>query len=93
MIPAMYLSAKKTGLDETCYNAYSMWVRSRVEIPSYTLKDIEQMLPLMHHDKKNARGATRAVLLKEIGAAMIDVEISDNEIRDALLVTQRCSQE
>ena len=93
MIPAMYLSAKKTGLDETCYNAYSMWVRSRVEIPSYTLKDLEQMLPLMHHDKKNARGATRAVLLKEIGAAIIDVEISDNEIRDALLVTQRCSQE
>ena len=43
------------------------------------------MLPLMRHDKKNSDGAIRCVLLQELGAAIIDVDVSDNEIRDALL--------
>ena len=43
------------------------------------------MLPLMRQDKKNAAGNVRCVLLQELGAAMIDVEVSDNEIRDAFL--------
>ena len=43
------------------------------------------MLPLMRQDKKNAAGSVRCVLLQELGAAMIDVEVSDNEIRDAFL--------
>ena len=85
MIAAMYLSAKKTGLDEAWYRSYAIWVRQHTEVPKYTLKDIEQILALIQQDKKNADGVTRAVLLKEIGAAMIDVEISDNEIRDAML--------
>jgi 3-dehydroquinate synthetase len=43
------------------------------------------MLPLMRQDKKNASGIVRCVLLQDLGAAMIDVEVSDNEIRDAML--------
>ena len=43
------------------------------------------MLPLMHQDKKNADGSVRCILLQEPGAAVIDLEINDNEIRDALL--------
>ena len=85
MMPAMYLSVKKLSLDEAVYESYCTWVSQHIEVPSYSLKDIEQMLPLMRHDKKNADGATRCVLLQEPGAAVIDVEISDNEIRDALL--------
>jgi len=49
------------------------------------LKEIESMLPLMRQDKKNAAGTVRCVLLQDLGAAMIDVEVSDNEIRDAFL--------
>lgn len=85
MIATMYLSVKKTGLDEEVYQTYSTWVRQHVSIPGYGLKDIEKMLPLMRHDKKNADGAIRCVLLQELGAAIIDVDVSDNEIRDALL--------
>ena len=43
------------------------------------------MLPLMHQDKKNADGQVCCVLLQEPGAAVIDVTVSDNEIRDAFL--------
>lgn len=85
---AMYLSVKKIGLSEEVYRAYSQWFSesfSTLQIPTFTLKDIEQMLPLMHQDKKNSDGAVCCVLLQEPGAAMIDVEVSDNEIRDAIL--------
>ena len=90
MLSAMYLSVKKVGLTEEIYNEYSQWLKKQLSIFNFqfsifNLKDIEQMLPLMHQDKKNASGALRCVLLQEPGAPVIDVEVSDHEIRDALL--------
>ena len=90
MQAAMYLSTKKTGLPEAVYQSYSQWLKAKLatlntRFASLNLRDIEQMLPLMRQDKKNAEGAVRCVLLQEVGAAVIDVEISDNEIRDTLL--------
>ncbi len=82
---AMYLSVKKIGLSEEVYLVYSKWLKSKISMPKYNLKDIEQMLPLMHQDKKNASGTVRCVLLQELGAPVIDVNVSDNEIRDAML--------
>ena len=87
---AMYLSTKKIGLSKEVYETYSAWLKSQLsnfnfQFSIFTLKDIEQMLPLMHHDKKNADGELRCVLLQSPGAAMIDVTVSDHEVRDALL--------
>jgi len=89
MLAAMYLSTRKTELSEEVYTSYSQWVRKAIAIPKYTLKNIEQMLPLMHQDKKNADGTLRCVLLQEVGAAVIDVEVSDNEVRDTLLTVTK----
>ncbi|MBQ6741141.1 MAG: 3-dehydroquinate synthase [Bacteroidales bacterium] len=90
MKAAMYLSVKKTGLPEEIYKAYSQWLKKQLvsinsHLLSFNLKEIESMLPLMRQDKKNASGTIRCVLLQDLGAAMIDVEVSDNEIRDAML--------
>ncbi len=85
MLAAMYLSTKKMGLSEEVYLSYSKWVRKYVSIPGFTLKEVEQMLPLLRQDKKAYNGLIHCVLLQEIGAAVIDVEVSDNEVRDALL--------
>ena len=87
---AMYLSVKKLGLAEEVYNTYSQWLNGQLltthyPLPTFNLKDIEQMLPLMHQDKKNADGELRCVLLQEPGAAVIDITVSDNEVRDAFL--------
>ncbi|MBQ8702930.1 MAG: 3-dehydroquinate synthase [Bacteroidales bacterium] len=87
---AMYLSVKKLGLGEEVYRTYSQWLRQQLstfnfQLSTFNLKDIEQMLPLMHQDKKNADGELRCVLLQEPGAAVIDVTVSDNEVRDAFL--------
>ena len=91
---AMYLSVKKIGLSEEVYSAYSQWLKARLaavgrQLPAYGLKDIEQMLPLMHQDKKNTAEGLRCVLLQEPGAAVIDVTVDDNEVRDALLKLAR----
>ncbi len=90
MLAAMYLSTKKTGLSKEVYQSYSQWLKAQFSafhfsLSAFHLKDIEAMLPLMHQDKKNVSGAVRCVLLQDLGAAMIDVEVSDHEIRDAML--------
>ena len=87
---AMYLSVKKLGFPEEVYGTYSRWLTKTLsaincQLPTPNLKSIEQMLPLMHQDKKNSDGELRCVLLQEPGAAVIDVTISDNEVRDAFL--------
>ena len=85
---AMYLSAKKLGLSEEIYLTYSHWLKEQLSCLPFAplqLRDIESMLSLMRQDKKNASGAVRCVLLQDLGAAVIDVEVSDNEIRDAML--------
>lgn len=87
---AMYLSTKKLGFSEEVYHTYFQWLKVRfgsldVQFPNFNLKDIESMLPLMRQDKKNSAGSLRCVLLQELGAPVIDVEVSDNEVRDALL--------
>lgn len=87
---AMYLSTKKLGLAEEVYTTYSRWLKEFTpHLSPFTLKDIEQMLPLMHQDKKNTAGSLRCVLLQELGAPVIDLEVSDNEVRDALLRLHR----
>lgn len=90
MKAALYLSAKKTGLPEGVYHEYSQWLKKELvnltsNLSSFTLKDIERMLPLMRQDKKSADGELRCVLLQDLGAAMIDVPVSDHEVRDAFL--------
>ena len=87
---AMYLSTKKLGLQEEVYTTYSHWLKEQLStahypLPAFNLNDIEQMLPLMHQDKKNTAGSLRCVLLQELGAPVIDIEVSDNEVRDAFL--------
>ena len=87
---AMYLSTKKLVFSEEVYRIYSHWLKEQLShftfpISHFSLKDIEQMLPLMHQDKKNTAGSLRCVLLQELGAPVIDIDVSDNEVRDAFL--------
>ena len=94
MKAAMYLSVHKLGLQKEVYDSYSQWLTQTLStthypLPTYNLKDTEQMLPQMHQDKKGADGELRCVLLQEVGVAVIDVEVSDNEVRDALLTVTK----
>ncbi|MCR4659611.1 MAG: 3-dehydroquinate synthase [Bacteroidales bacterium] len=85
MAMAMRLSVLKLGLAREVYDSYCQYLTQRIEFPQYTLRDAEQMLPLIHHDKKCAGGQVLAVLLRKPGEAVIDVALSDNELLDTLL--------
>ncbi|MBO4751211.1 MAG: 3-dehydroquinate synthase [Bacteroidales bacterium] len=85
MLYALYLSTKKLGLETSCYKQYRSWLTKRIALPQLSLKEIEQLLDLMRHDKKRSNDGTLCVLLEAPGSPVIDVAVSDNEIRDAML--------
>ena len=85
MVCALYLSVHKLGLPMPVLERYRQWIGGLMMLPHYTLRDTEALLSFMHHDKKNHQGSTLCVLLQDIGSAVIDVEVSDIELRDALL--------
>ena len=81
----LYLSVTKLGLPQACLDHYRSVATKLIELPHYTLRDTEVLLSFMRQDKKNADGKIRCVLLKELGAPVIDLAVDENEIRDALL--------
>ncbi|MBR1850642.1 MAG: 3-dehydroquinate synthase [Bacteroidales bacterium] len=85
MLMAMRLSVLKTGLPRESYDTYRRFVLQYVETPHFTLIDAEQMLAYIKTDKKNHDGLVLAVLMRNLGEPIIDIPLSDNEIRDTLL--------
>lgn len=84
MVCAMYLSTKKTGLPEKVYGDFAQKVRSLLGKQHFTPKTMDTIIYNMYNDKKNAVGEIRCVLLKDIGEAVFDISVSEEEIRDAL---------
>jgi len=85
MVAALYLSVQKLGLPEAVLSRYRQAIGQLVDIPRYTLRDTEGLLSYMRQDKKNADGDIRCVLLQSPGAPVIDLPLSEPEIRTALL--------
>ena len=81
----LYLSAKKLGLNEKVLNDYCSFLFSTIDVPHFSLADTESILKYMRHDKKNRDNLILCVLLQELSLPVIDVAISENEIRDTLL--------
>lgn len=81
----LYLSVKKLGLDEKILSDYCNFLFATIDVPRFTLADTEPILKYIRLDKKNCDGWILCVLLKDIGIPVIDVAISENEVRDALL--------
>ena len=85
LICTLYLSVKKLGMPQENLDYYKRVAGKLVTLPHYTLRDTEEILAYMRHDKKKSEGEIRCVLLQELGAPVIDLPIDENEIRDALL--------
>lgn len=82
---ALYLSVHKLGLDAAVLQQYRTVAAKLMSMPHFSLKDTEEILAYIRHDKKNVAGEIRCVLLQEMGAPVIDLAVDENEIRDALL--------
>ena len=85
MVCALQLSVAKLGLPQHVLDRYRAVAAKLTAIPRYTLRDTEELLTYMRRDKKNASGHILCVLLQDIGAPVIDLQVDENEIRNTLL--------
>ena len=85
MACALYLSVQKLGLPPEVLAQYRMTAFQLVAPPQYSLHDTEEILAYMRHDKKNADGEIRCVLLQALGEPVINLSISEAEARTAPL--------
>ncbi len=82
---AMYLSVQMLGFPTEELARFKEVLTCLHPLPRYTLKETEALLSYMRHDKKNANGHVLCVLLQDIAVPVIDVEVDENEIRNAFL--------
>ena len=54
-------------------------------MPKYNLKDLPQLMDYIKGDKKNSNNTVYCTMLRNIGEAVIDMPICENEICDALM--------
>ena len=52
--------------------------------PAISCQDYDELVTLMHHDKKSHHGEIRSVLLSGFGRPIIDQTVGDEEARQAL---------
>lgn len=83
MILESYLSTQVTDLSPSALEEIQQVILHTFKKVNFTPEDIESVLALVKYDKKNSHGKINFVLLKEIGEARIDVQLSENQIREA----------
>ncbi len=83
MILESYISAKITGLPEIQLDQIHKVLTDMYDPVSFTKNDIEHIIELLKHDKKNANGKVKFVLLESIGKGVIDQEVPNELIYDA----------
>lgn len=83
-VAAAYISWKKEMLSmEEYYEIRDMFVPFNLPISIEDI-DIEEILQNSKNDKKMEQNHIRFILLKKIGKAVIDLNVSDAEIRNAI---------
>lgn len=82
-----YLSHLHSGLSKTDFEEIASWYQATGKKLSFSNKEIDQMLEMMTHDKKNVNGEVRFVLLTAIGAFITDQTIpAENVIKSFSLL-------
>ena len=79
-----FISLKKGFITENSYTEIKEYIDSKYppfELNSSCFKDI---LKLMYNDKKNSNGRIKCTLLRDIGKAVFDQDVTDLEILEAL---------
>lgn len=86
MQTALWLSVKHCGLGETVLTDFEKRLpRLLSETEIYlTEEDMELMMRLLAHDKKNSNESCRFVLLEEVGKPVWDIALEPDLVRSAL---------
>ena len=81
---AAYISWKRDYLTmDEYYEIRDMFVPFNLPISTEML-DIDKIIDIIKKDKKNVNGSLRFILLKKIGKAVIESDVTDDEIRASL---------
>ncbi|WP_367271507.1 3-dehydroquinate synthase [Nonlabens sp.] len=75
-----YLSYVHTGLNKNDFDQIASWYHQLGFQLEFTLTEIEEMLELMSHDKKNVNGEIRFVLLPSIGFFVTDQTVPVEDV-------------
>ena len=84
LVGELYLSAVKTGFPTDKLRQTTQFIREHYGRPAFTCDDYEELIRLMHHDKKNTAGIVNFTLLGEIGDIRINQTATEEEIKEAL---------
>ncbi len=84
IIPALWLSTSKCGLDDQILRNYLDLYHAHFESFSIEKTDHERLISLLQHDKKNRRGKLRFVLLEDLGKPLYDVDVEPELIKACL---------
>lgn len=89
LITAMVLSHMKEGFPSDVLHKVSRYIVSQYGIFDFTCDDYPRLLGYMAQDKKNkVAGQIGFTLLKDVGNAVTDVVVADDDIKAALDITR-----
>lgn len=83
MVLEGYLSHKLEGLSQQALQEIKETFLHHFKRVDFTEKDIDAIVQLLRHDKKNSHGNINFVLLQAIGKAVTDVKVPESLFRDA----------
>ncbi len=89
MITESYLSFVQKLISESELNAISSYILSIYGKINISEAEIEQIIPLTLHDKKNSHGAVNFSLIQNIGNCVFDIKLSTIDMFDALKYYQK----
>ena len=86
MYSSLYLSVKYCGLDEKWLFFYEMWFKGNLNLMNLNGFAVDAIYSYVSHDKKNKGGKPRLVLISAPEKPMIDVEVSEYDIRESISI-------
>ncbi len=86
MIVETAISVQKCGLKKEYADEIITYLKSIYASVNLSENDIDSLIQIVLHDKKNESGTLLFSLIKEPGCAVFNVECSEKEVRDFLLI-------
>ncbi|MDD5861864.1 MAG: 3-dehydroquinate synthase [Prevotella sp.] len=84
IIPELYLSATRLHFPQDQLRQTVDFIRQHYGTLPITCDDYDELIELMHHDKKNTAGQINVTLLAAVGDIHINQIISEEEVKEAL---------
>lgn len=84
----IHLSVKKLKFPKEDFMQIKELVNKLFPLKSYSVDEAKQLFALMKHDKKNSNNKINCVLLKSIGEPVIGVEITEEDVFEAIKETE-----